>query len=73
MVFSLINVQKQTGRRVEGNWLQDHIGTLATATERARHTERMNSNAITVAVVAAVNSPVAILSYWENLERLDLT
>ena len=64
MKFSLINVQEQSGPLVSGSWLQDHVGTLASAREAARATEAANGNKITVAVVAELSSPCAILSYW---------
>lgn len=49
MVYSLLNVSLQVGNRVDGNWIQDHIGTLESATEMARKTEQANSNKIVVA------------------------
>jgi len=55
MRFSLIRVTKQTGCKVNGVWIQDHCGgTIETATVKARQTEQVNSNAITIAVVADV-------------------
>jgi hypothetical protein len=36
MKFSLINVEKEKDGFVDGVWMQDHVGTLATATEKAR-------------------------------------
>ena len=69
--YSLLSVHTTAGPRVSGNWVQDHFGTLETAAAWARHTEQVNSNAITVAVVDQVPGPVAILSYWEDRERLD--
>ena len=72
MKFSLINVYRQEGDRVEGNWLQNHIGTLESATALARHTESVNSNAITVAVVEEVVSVNPILGHFFNLKRLDV-
>lgn len=73
MKFSLINVRQQTDRIVEGNWIQNHIGTLASATAVARHTEAVNSHQITVAVVDELTSVVPMLGYWANLKRLDTT
>ena len=75
MKFSLINVHSSYGpdsSLVSGSWLQDHIGTLATATAAARATEAANGNKITVAVVAEVPSSVPALSYWRDLTRLDV-
>lgn len=39
---------------IDGAWLQDHIGTVASARARADATEATNSRSITVAVVRAV-------------------
>ena len=72
MKFSLINVIEQSGPLVSGYWLQDHIGSLSSAIEVARATEAANSNKIDVAVVAAVSSPCATLSYWSAMPRLDI-
>jgi hypothetical protein len=51
MEFSLINITEQSGPIVANYWLQNHVGTLATAREAARATEAANSNRITVAVL----------------------
>ena len=51
MRFTLINVSHEKDGVVDGAWLQDHTGTIETATEEARETERANSNRITVAVI----------------------
>ena len=52
MKFSLINVAEQSGPLVSGYWVQNHVGSLASAREAARATEAANSNKIIVAVVA---------------------
>jgi hypothetical protein len=72
MKFSLISIIEQSGLLVSGYWLQDHFGSLASATQAARDTEAANSNKIDVAVVDAVSSPCADLSYWRNLTQLDV-
>jgi hypothetical protein len=72
MKFSLINVQASTGPFVSGSWLQDHIGSLATATARARDIEAANSNKIDVAVVEELSSKTPALGYWPDLTRLDV-
>ena len=72
MKFSLINIIEQSGLLVSGYWLQDSIGSLASAIQAAHDTEAANSNKIDVAVVDAVSSPYADLSYWHNLTRLDV-
>ena len=70
--FTLLNVIEQVGSLVSGSWLQNHVGTLDSACEAARATEAVNGNRIDVAVVAAISSPCAILSYWRDLTRLDI-
>ena len=72
MKFSLINVIEQSGQLVSGYWLQDHSGSLASAIQAAHDTEAANGNKIDVAVVDAVSSPCADLSYWRNLNQLDV-
>jgi hypothetical protein len=72
MKFSLINVVESAGLFVSGYWIQNHIGTIASASEIARATEAANSNKIDVAVVAEIPSPCAALGYWANLPRLDV-
>jgi hypothetical protein len=70
MIFSLINVSNRRGACVDVNWIQDHIGTLETAKEKARQTEAANSYKITVAVVPKVNSPVPLLDCWTDCVEL---
>jgi len=72
MKFSLIVVTESHGSLVSGNWIQDHIGSLATAREVARATEATNGNKITVAVVDEIPGVCKILSYWTDLIRLDV-
>jgi len=72
MRYSLINVQESSGQLVSGNWVQDHIGTLASATAAARTTEAANGHKITVAVVDGLSSVVPALSYLLDLPRLDI-
>ena len=72
MKFSLLSITETDGVFVSGYWLQDHVGTLATAREVARATEATNSNKITVAVVAELSSTAPALGYWTNLTRLDV-
>jgi len=62
MTYSLINVVKDNGDgTVQGYWMQDSIGSLAKAQERARATEAANSNRLTIAVCKAVRSAFPIL------------
>jgi hypothetical protein len=67
MRFSLINVQERAGPLVSGSWLQDHIGSLATASARAHELEIANSNKIDVAVVEELSSTTTALGFWTNL------
>jgi hypothetical protein len=70
--FSLINVIESSGPLVSGYWLQNHVGSLASAREAARATEAANSNKITVAVVMELSSTSPALSKWRDLTRLDI-
>jgi hypothetical protein len=72
MKFSLINVAEQSGSLVSGSWLQNHIGTLASAREAARATETANNNRIEVAIVAEISSTTPALSHYTSLPRLDV-
>lgn len=52
--YSLITVHHTNADgTVDGGWLQDHIGTLATARKRADDTETVN-HGISIAVVPQV-------------------
>lgn len=70
MIYSLINVEKEADGMVNGYWVQDVTGTFAEATKRARDTEAVNSNKITIAVTERVNSPVPRLDYHTNVTRV---
>jgi hypothetical protein len=72
MKFSLINIIESAGALISGYWVQNHVGTLASAIEAARATEAANSNKITIAVVAELSSTTPALSYWRDLPRLDV-
>ena len=72
MRFTLLNVIEQAGSLVSGYWVQNHVGSLASAREAARATEAANSNKITVAVVPELSSTTPALSYWRDLPRLDV-
>ena len=56
MKYSLIQVCTEENGKVDGTWLQDHHGTLKSAAEAARETERANSGRISVAVVEFIGS-----------------
>jgi hypothetical protein len=72
MKFSLINVVESSGPLVSGTWIQNHVGTLASAREAARATEAANSNKITVAIVSELSSTAPALGFYTNLTRLDV-
>jgi hypothetical protein len=72
MKFSLINGAEQSGSLVSGSWLQNHIGTLASASARALELEAANGNRIKVAVVAELSSTTPALGFYPNLTRLDI-
>ena len=71
MKYSLINVVREYEGMVDGVWMQDHIGTIESASEAARATERANSNRITVAVVEDLGLSCPDYSYRTSLKRLD--
>lgn len=72
MKYSLINVTREYNGLVDGVWLQDHIGTIATATQAARGTEQANGNRITVAVVESLGYALQDYTVKTGLKRLDL-
>lgn len=64
-VFSLLNVTAvNPDGTVDGYWIQDHVGSHASALEKAEVTASANSNRITVAVVEQILCPVASLGFW---------
>lgn len=71
MIFTLINVDKvEPDGTVSGNQIQDHIGTLETAIQKAIDTEVVNSNAIDIAVVPNTMGCMPFI-YYSSLTRLD--
>jgi hypothetical protein len=72
MKFSLINIIESSGPLVSGSWIQNHVGTLASASETARATETANGNKIEVAVVAELTSTTPTLGFYSDLTRLDI-
>lgn len=70
MKFSLVNVFEEKDGLVNGVWIQDHTGTLESATKAARDTERANSNRITVAVVDDLNYSYPNYYFRTGLARL---
>lgn len=71
MKFSLVTVSKQDGPTFSGYWVQNHVGTIETASAKARRTEEVNGHKITVGVVAELASVTPMLDYHERLTRLD--
>lgn len=71
MRYSLVNVFNEKDGFVDGVWMQHHTGTLETAIERARATEKVNSNQITVAVVEELSNTMPDYSNRFKLKRLD--
>jgi hypothetical protein len=72
MKFSLINVAEKSCTLVCGTWLQNHVGTLASAREAARATVAANHNRIDVAVVPELSSTTPARGFYTNLTRLDV-
>lgn len=71
MRFSLLNIVHDQGTIVNGVWIEDHFGSLESATKRARATERVNGNRISVAVVEAISSVTPNYNMIFNQQRLD--
>jgi len=70
--FTLIQVSSTNqNRTINGSILQGHIGTLETATAKARSTEKANSNRIDIAVVDEIYTTLNWGSF-SNLKRLDI-
>lgn len=69
--FSLINVSAEKDGKVDGYWVQDHIGDLKSAIKAAKETEKANNNKIKVAVVDQVSNTTPSLDIFTGLKRLD--
>jgi len=55
MTFSLLSVHRtHPDGKIDGAWMQDHIGTLESARKRADDTSALNSN-MDIAVVPVVS------------------
>lgn len=72
MKYSLINVSvlHEEAGTVDGVWLQDHTGTLKTASKVARETEKANSNRIKIAVVESLNYCSPNFCFKKGLKKL---
>ena len=71
MTFSLINVSSRDAEGlVTGNWIQDVIGTIDDAYNRARSTEEANGNKISVAVVKGLpgTNPMLHGPFFKQME-----
>lgn len=68
--FSLITVSKETDGKVSGYWIQDHIGTIESATKLSKETSEINSGN-DVAVVNEVRSTTPMLMFLQDLKRLN--
>lgn len=73
MKYSLIQIDREYDGKVDGVWLQNHIGTIDSATEEARATERANGNRIAVAVVEDLGYSEPNYSLRTALKRLDVS
>lgn len=69
--YSLIQVEREYDGMVDGVWLQNHTGTMDSAAEEARATEKANSNRIKVAVVEDLGYSEPNYSFRTALKRLD--
>ena len=72
--FTLVLVNKVVGhlnreREISGTWLQNHFGTLASATCRAISTEKVNRNSNIAVIEGCLDRRIgdAII----NMKRLD--
>ena len=61
MRYSIVNVYRRHGGRVDGAWLQDSVGSLDKARAIARRTSQANSGA-DIAVTEPVCSVTPLLS-----------
>jgi len=68
--FSLINISSKRQNKINGYWLQDHIGTLETAKQVAKETKKANSNKIDIAIILEVINTTPILDYFTDREFL---
>lgn len=72
MKFSIVQIVKtRDSGNIDGNWLQNHVGTVESATKVAVDTEKANGNKIEVAVVGQVCGDVHGDPYRIDLTRLD--
>ncbi len=71
--FSLVLVSKDHGDgKIDGSWVQDHIGTLDSATQAAKDTEAANGNKQDYAVVSQLSGSTPNYEIKNGLDRLDI-
>lgn len=70
MKFSLMLVYKDHGNTIDGNWIQDHIGVLGTAIQKAKDIKDANSNRINIAIVEEIVGTCPGLRFCTNLIKL---
>jgi len=73
MKFSLINIERhipQPTGKVAGGWIQNHVGTMETATAKALgYKEANHLTGPSVAIIPELSSVVP-QGYWDNLTPL---
>lgn len=73
MNFSIVQVVKtRSNGNIDGCWLQDHVGTVESATRLAIDTEKVNGNKVDIAVVNQLYGDLHGDPYRIDLKRLDL-
>lgn len=70
MKFSIINVTQEKNGKIDGYWLQDHIGTLESAKRKAAEISAANEYKLDIAITAEIpyQDPA---NYLRNLVRLN--
>lgn len=72
MRYALLNISRvREDGKVDGVWFQSHTGTLESAIQEARATEKANSNRIQVAVVREIAGSFVDLNVYFAMDRLD--
>lgn len=70
MRFSLIQIYNEDNGIVDGVWLQDCTGSLETAINKAKETEKANGNKIKVAIVEKINGFTPNYNLLTGLKRI---
>lgn len=71
MKYSIINITSCSKDSVEGHWIQNHIGSLESASKLAAEYERLGNVQLGCAVVDELPNTNPLLSHYTNLKRLD--